>query len=166
MILLGWFACAAPRPEAILVQMDAWRTATAANDLFPEHRTNPVDCPLATVTVEDGALEVDTGLCDYVLLEQPLLADVRAGEAVEIVFWHNELAALEPAEAHVAFGVAGEVWLDRTLPIPSLAGAYADVVEVPVDTPAGAGLQLHLHNHGANTWNVLRVTRLADSLPP
>ncbi len=166
-MIVWWLACADPvRPEVPLAAMDAWIVGSEDVDPFAAHRGDVAECPVGTVTVEDGALEVDTGLCDYVLLEQPLLADVQAGELVEIVFWHNELAALSPAEAHVAFAIDGSVVVEHTIPIPSLAAAYAETVEITDDVAVGAPLVLHLHNHGANTWNVLRITRLSDSPPP
>ena len=167
MILGLWLACASERPEVGLASMDAWRVGSVSRDPFPGHRmADDEDCPPGTVIVEGQTVEIDTGACRYVLLEQPLLADVRQGERVEVVFWHSDLAALEDGDAHVVFAVNGTVWLDRRVPIPAIASAYADIVEVPANAEAGDPLLLHLHNHGANTWNVLRLTRQSTSPPP
>lgn len=165
-MVLWWAACADPRVAAELAAMDAWQVGAVQVDPFPDHRTDAVECPLSAVIIEGSTIEVDTGACPYVLLEQPLLADVQARETVEIVFWHNDLASIEPAEAHVAFAVDGTIWFDRQIPIPSTAAAYAEIVTIPEDAPAGASLVLHLHNHGANTWNVLRLTRRGDGDGP
>ncbi|MEN0061425.1 MAG: hypothetical protein AAGA48_04695 [Myxococcota bacterium] len=163
-LLLGWVGCAGEgRPAMELATMDGWRQAAVADDPFPDHRKDATECPLGGVLVEGSTIEIDTGICNYVVLEQPLQAPVEAGDEVEIVFWHNDLAALEEAEAHVAFSVDGVLWLDLTVPIPSVAAAYAELITVPQAAAVGAPLVLHLHNHGANTWNVLRLTRQSDA---
>ena len=41
---------------------------------------------------EDGALEVETGYCNYLSLGQPSLADVAAGDTLHLVLWHGNLA--------------------------------------------------------------------------
>ena len=73
--------------------------------------------------------------------------------------WHSALVAQEPAEGHFALLVDGELLWEKLVTIPADAGAYNDVVPVELQAEAGQTLQLHLHNHGANTWNLLRVER-------
>jgi len=166
-VLVGALGCAgSPAEEVSLADMTAWQPAPTGRDPYPGHRPDEVSCPSGATIVEGTTFEVDTGECGYALLEQPLRAPVKAGEAVELVFWHNDLAAVDEAEAHVVFAVDGAPWFERTVPIPSLATAYSEVIDVPAAADAGVPLVLHLHNHGANTWNVLRITRLAESPPP
>jgi hypothetical protein len=102
---------------------------------------------------------VNTGLCTYAFLEQPLLADVAVGDEVEVAMWYSALVSTEPAEGHMALLIDGRLLWERVVPIPSDADAHTDLVEVGFDAPAGALIQLHVHNHGANTWNLLRVER-------
>ena len=73
--------------------------------------------------------------------------------------------APEPAEGHVALAVDGVTLWERTVAIPSDPCSYTDVFESPLTAAAGATLQLHLHNHGANTWNVFRVERAPADEP-
>jgi hypothetical protein len=151
-----------PRPEAVLGDMTVWGPAVAADpfDDIPEGGV----CPIGGTFVEGQTFEANTGVCTYVWTEQPLLADLVPGDTVEVVFWHSTLVSDLPADAHLAFAVDGSTLYDRRVPIPSGYLAYTETAEVDFEAEAGAPLGLHLHNHGANTWNVLRLTRLAYPL--
>jgi len=66
---------AAPSAERhSLVAVDAWSEQVAAADSFPGHRPAEVTCPANSWYDEDGALEVETGYCNYLSLVQPGLA--------------------------------------------------------------------------------------------
>jgi hypothetical protein len=150
---------AEPRPEVQLGDMTIWGAPSVADpfgDIPPDGT-----CPIGGTRVEGSTFEADTGLCTYVWTEQPLLADLVPGDTIEIVFWHSSLVSDLPAEGHLALAVDGATLYERHVPIPSGYLAYTEQAEVDFEADAGAPLGLHLHNHGANTWNVLRVTRLA-----
>ena len=51
---------------------------------------------------------------------------------------------------------------ERTVAIPAEATAYTEAFSSPLASEPGATVTFHLHNHGANTWNLLRVERLGD----
>jgi hypothetical protein len=150
-----------PRPEVELADMHAWGGPTAA-DPFDDV---PADgaCPMGGTTIEGSTFETNTGICTYLWAEQPLLADLVPGDVIELVFWHSTLVSDDPAaQGHLALAVDGEVLYDRRIPIPNDYAAYTEQAEVGFAAEAGAPLGLHLHNHGANTWNLLRITRLAS----
>ncbi len=146
----------APRRGADLLDVNAF---VLSNDDPLGHGV--VDCPPAGWSVEGATLEVDTGACSLAVLEQPLLADVRPSDTLEVVFWHNQLVAEEPAEGHLALLIDGEVIFERAIAIPSEPQAYTEEVTGVAAEP-GALLQLHLHNHGANSWNLLHLERLPE----
>lgn len=148
-----------PREEAELADMHAWGTPTLA-DPFPDVPADG-DCPWGTY-VEGNTFEADTGVCTYVWTEQPLLADLREGDTVELVFWHSTLQADAPAVGHVALAAGGRPLYEREVPIPADYTAYTETALVEADAEAGEPLGLHLHNHGVNTWTFLRVTRLGE----
>ncbi len=150
------------RTEAALADMGSWIEAEGLDPLA-SHRPDGADCPLGGVLVEEGGkLEVDTGLCGYAWLEQPMAADLIVGDVVEISMWHQDLVAEEPAEGHVAILVGDEILWEVTVAIPAEPTPYTESVQVPFAAEAGAPIQLHLHNHGANTWNLLRIERQAS----
>ncbi len=146
------------RAAADLVDMAAWAAATSPDPL-PEHRPDPADCAASGLLLEGSTFEINTGLCRYAFLEQPLLADLEPGDEVEVVMYHSDLVATEPALGHFALLVGEQVLWERFVPIPSVPDAYTDLVEVAFAASAGDPLLLHVHNHGANTWNLLRVER-------
>jgi hypothetical protein len=78
------------------------------------------------------------------------------------VLWHSALVSDPPAEAHLALQIGDDLLYERVVPVPSEAAAYTDSVEVPFRADAGEIVTFHLHNHGANTWNLLRVERQGD----
>lgn len=147
---------AEPRPGADLLDVEAF----VLSDADPLGHGD-VDCPAAAWTIEGATVEVDTGACPLAVLEQPLLADVLPSDTLELVFWHNQLVAEEEAEAHLALLIDGTVIYERFVPIPSEPEAYTERI-TGVRADPGALLQLHLHNHGANSWNLLHVERLAE----
>jgi hypothetical protein len=152
-----------PRPGALLVDMASWVDGdeAVAADPFPTHRPEGVEggCPTGSVVLEGASLEIRTGTCPYVWLQQPLESDFYEGEPIELVFWHSDLVAEGPAEAHLAMVVDEQVLFEANVAIPSPPGAYTEAMLAPFDAPAGAVATLHLHNHGANVWNFLRLER-------
>jgi hypothetical protein len=154
-----------PRAGALLVDMASWVEGDEATapDPFPSHRPEGTagDCPAGSVVLEGASLEIRTGTCGYAWLQQPLVADFREGEPIEFVLWHADLVAEGPAEAHLAVVVDEQVLFEGTVPIPSDPVAYTEAFEAPFDAPAGAVATLHLHNHGANVWNFLRLERMS-----
>ena len=66
--------------------------------------------------------------------------------------WHLQLAALEPAEAHVAVHLGDEVLIDEIVPIPSPADVLSRTFMADFEAPANTPVVIHLHNHGYNSW--------------
>lgn len=164
-MVLGLAGCAgepgapvsvAPRTEAALIATE--RFVVSGSDPV-SHGT--VDCPVSGWGTEGATLEVDTGLCRYGVFEQPLLDDLVPADVVEVVFWHNQLVAPEPATGHLLLAIEGDVVFEVEVRIPAEPAAYTETF-TGVQAQAGDLLQLHLHNHGANTWNLLHVDRLAE----
>ncbi len=155
---------APPRPALDLAEPSAWEAAEGPDPLA-DHRPPAAACPPAGRIVEGLTLEVDTGLCTYAFLEQPLPGSLRPGDRLEIALWHADLVSDAPGEGHIALLAGGAVLWETTRPIPTSPCAITDVVPVGVAAQAGSPLQLHLHNHGANTWNLFRVRRHPPSEP-
>lgn len=161
MILLLAAGCAEDPPEpagpVALIAADAWEIG-GDDDPFVDHRPADARCDAGAV-VEGSTLEVDTGACAWLWATQPARGAVGPGAPLEFVFWHGWLDAPEPAEAHVAVTIDGRLAWETFVPVPSEPVAYTEHFDSPVAASAGAPIGLHLHNHGANTWNVLRLDR-------
>jgi len=149
---------ASPREPAPLVAADAWVQLEAAADPYADHRPETVECGLGGIFVEEGELDIDTNLCNYVMIEQPGLAEVRAGDTLTLAMRHFDLTAPEPATAHVALLLGGTLAWERALLIPGPAEVLSVEIEAPVDLPIGEPVRFHLHNHGQNTWILTGIT--------
>lgn len=160
--VVGLVSCGAEL-DPVLADMARWQPATGADPLAA-HRPVGASCA-SGAELEALTFEIDTELCAYAFFEQPLGQALEPGARVVVGLWHADLAAAEPATGHVALLADGAVIWERTVPIPSPACVYDDVVEVEAPIERGTPLQLHLHNHGANTWNLRRVERAPDRDP-
>ncbi|MFT4615085.1 MAG: hypothetical protein ACI9NT_002237, partial [Bacteroidia bacterium] len=140
-----------------LIDVAQWRIASAEEDSLAQHRPAVVDCPENSWYEEDGALEVETGYCNYLALIQPSKAAVRKGDLVRLVLWHGQLRFEEPAEAHVAVTLGDKILWEDQIEIPNAGGIYEIVVPSTVSIAAGEAVEYHLHNHGYNTWTLLSL---------
>ena len=140
-----------------LVEVDSWGMQSAGSDNLAGHRPAGVDCPDNSWYNEDGALEVETGYCNYLSLAQPSKAAINTGDSVHLVLWHGDLAFEEPATAHVAVSIAGEVIWQEEVEIPAEAEIYDLRIPVNFDAPEGSEVEYHLHNHGYNSWTLLEL---------
>ena len=147
-----------PREPAQLVTADAWVQVEAAADPYADHRPETVECGLGGIFVEEGELDIDTNLCNYAMIEQPGLAEVRTGDTLTLSMRHFDLTAPEPASAHVALLLGEALAWERTLLIPGPAEVISVDIDAPTDLPAGEPVRFHLHNHGQNTWILTGIT--------
>ncbi len=137
-----------------LVVPEGWRTSDPEHDPFASHRPEEVACPDVGWGVEGTSVEVSTGDCNYFSVEQPLLQDVPKGTHIHVNLWHQVLHAEAPATGHAALAVGEDVLWEREVSIPGPGSVHGDVVRAPRDLRAGERVVFHLHNHGANTWNL------------
>lgn len=146
-----------------LVDADAWTPVQADHDPLSDHRPSVVTCGRSALYAEGSGIEVDTGLCDYLAVSQPILTPISGGEGLYLYLFHNALSAPAPATAHAAVLLDGVVVWEVEVPIPADAAPFEAWVAAPAGGwPAGTPLQLHLHNHGANTWTWLTL----EASPP
>lgn len=97
------------------------------------------------------------------MAEQPLLVDVPVGTAIEVDLWHQALFSDETdATGHVALAVGEEVVWEIEVPIPFPPTVWREVVTAPRDLRMGEPVVLHIHNHGANSWNLGGLTAMAE----
>ncbi len=148
---------AGPEDSASLVEAADWREQSIAGDSLADHRPPEVDCPANSWYLEGDALEVETGYCNYLSLVQQSKTDIRAGDEVRLVLWHGDLAFEEPARGHVAVSIAGETLWEQEVEIPAEAEIFDVRIPVNKDVPAGSEVEFHLHNHGYNTWTLLKL---------
>lgn len=118
------------------------------------------DCSPLAIRLEGSALEIDTEGCSPVAAQLALSDHIDVGDPLEIVWWHDWLYFEEPVDGAFTLSVEEGVLYQRIEPIPGGPAAYTEVFDAPVAADAGDKLVLSVDNHGANTWNLLRLTRL------
>ena len=153
-------ADAANAEPSALVELDGFETVEAIADPLADHRPAQIVCPPAAWGVEDGALEVQTGVCNYLALSQATEVDLALGDALTVDLWHGDLDAAEPARAHFAVLLDGVVIAEYAVAIPSEAAAIQLRWRADAPVPAGAELGLHLHNHGYNAWSIVNIEKM------
>lgn len=167
-LLLGLLAVAPACPEEPppedttprrLADADGWeRVVDPAEDVFAAMRPADAVCDDAGYFVDPLSLafEVDTGLCDYLTVRQPSREALAPGDLVSVNVVHYELSAPEPGEAYVALAIDGVIAWEGA-PIPSAPGMLSGEITIDRALPAGVELQLHVHNHGPNSYELTSV---------
>jgi hypothetical protein len=160
--LLG--GCAVePREVADLALASDWTILGAEEDPFPTHRAATKRLCPSGFGEDLGVLDIDTATCSYVSAVAPTRAEVRPGDRISVLAWHQALASTDPlAEGHMAFLLDGEPLWELQVPIPAAAEVYDTSVPIDRLVPRGADLVVHVHNHGGNTWRVGHVR----AIPP
>lgn len=149
-----------------LISNAAWTRLERSEDPLADHRPKPVACPDTATTLEPlngtTTFTVDTSRCNYLAVHQSLLSDLEAGDRLRMRLWHFQLAAAEPAEAHAALLVDGEVVWEETVAIPAESQLFRPEWQAEQTYTAGTDVTFHLHNHGANTWNFIEFVELGE----
>lgn len=150
-------------PEARpLVFASEWTATAIDDDPLLEHRSGTTICPASAWGEELGVLEVSTGACNYLSVEQPLAEALSIGDPLRLQVWWQALIASEPATAHLALLIDGQPIWDEHVAIPGAAQARSIDITSPIAAEPGAIVTFHLHNHGANSWTLAELVRIDD----
>lgn len=167
----GGLACTddpAPGPEPpaspSLVERERWEWVEAIDeDAFGAERPEGLVCdPVLGIGSElfGGAelvLEIKTDLCNYATVRQASSQALRPGDRLAIRVWHYTLTEPAPAQAHLALAIDDEVVWEEWVPSPADANLVEGEIAIDHDVPAGADLQFHVHNHGANSYDLVAI---------
>ena len=145
----------------VLVEKANWTSAQGdTKDPLASHAPGNIDCSDNHWYSEEGALEVETGYCNYLSIKQASRLSIKPGDPLRLVLWHGSLRFDKPAEAHVAITVNEHIVWEHWESIPS----EAKIVDLtfPADFYAEPGddVRFHLHNHGYNSWTLFKFERL------
>jgi len=163
LVVLAFMACS---PEVIVVDGNVidvtdFKMADQSLDSHPEHRPEVLDCSPGAFTEELGQLEIDTGECDYALIQFSTRFLLPAGTEIEGMVMHSGLFHPDHAQAHYALSIDGILFEESHPAIPSDTDFFFFQGQVESEVPEGSVVMLHLHNHGVNTWRFghLRLAR-------
>jgi hypothetical protein len=142
-----------------LIDHEKWQLVEADADPLADHRPEQVDCDPASwkLELESSSLEVDTNFCNYLAVAQPSLLPLEQGQLVRVIFYHFDLVAPEPAVAHVAISIDGQVLWEREIAIPGDVNVFDETFASPITAELGSQVVFHLHNHGPNAYRLQDV---------
>ncbi len=160
-LLLAPVALLGCREPGRLVDHEAWAQVPLAEDPWADHAPATVDCtPLAWGYEFEGGedtLELDTQDCNYLTVRTQTLDPLWRGDVLKVRLWHFDLFSTDAAMAHALVQVGPLVGMDEQVPIPSDSEMMISEQVVDQRIPAGTDVYFHLHNHGANTWNLVAI---------
>lgn len=148
-----------------MTRFSSWEHVTdPTRDAFAAMRPPNTPCDASGVGLEEFGLsyEIKTGLCDYATITQPSLADLEEGDVLGIRGWHDILRAPMHTQGFVGVAIDGQMVWHTQVPIPSDYDEIEGDVTLDQDYPAGTEVQLHIHNHGINSWNVVDFRTVVD----
>jgi hypothetical protein len=148
-----------------LVDLDGFTYADLQDDPFPDHQPETVECEPDAYGLEDTYFEVETDNCNYLFVTQPTLEAVSEGEPIQIILAHDQLFA-EDAVAHIAVSIGGNLMVEHFIELPKLTDGYLSEIPAPADFPKGTIVAIHLHNHGANNWQLFDLSVLRPLAAP
>ena len=145
------------KKPSTLIDHSKWKIAVEKDDPFIGHKKPSHKCSEGAYKIEDGVIEIDTSVCNYITLEQFALTGLCKGEKLHIVLWHLQLFAPVPTKGHAAIAVDGKVIWEKHIPIPGKEEIYEPewIPNVPIQK--GSRISYHIHNHGTNTWKLLTL---------
>jgi hypothetical protein len=137
-----------------IIDHSAWTTYDPAQDPLRSHAPAIVRCepPAYRADPFGQELDVETGTCNYTLLQHPARLAVAKGTPLNARLWYYDLSAPEPAEAHVAIFIDDTLAWETHIPIPSTANVIDADFPAPIDIVLDTPIRFHLHNHGQNSW--------------
>lgn len=148
--------------EVSLIDHKTWVKVALADDPFAAELAGEVTCGVGGHKFENGALEIDTAICNFVTLHQKTVNAAKACDELRLVFWHLPLfAGNEGAEAYAAMRVGDKTLLDERITIGPqgvIEKSYTPKWSLDAPIDAGTDVYLHIHNHGLNTWKLLSLT--------
>ena len=143
-----------------LAKPEGWvRVLPPATDVFAAMRPPDATCDDVGYRVDPlvQSFEVQTGVCDYLTVRQPTLEPLEPGDVVSVRAFHYDLVAPTPSEGYLGFALDGVIVWEVREPIPGPPSPLNEDIVIDRALPAGAEMQLHIHNHGENTWELLSV---------
>lgn len=141
-----------------LVDWLAWQEADALVDPWAESRPDVVDCGLSGWFPEgEDSIEVNTAKCGYATLVTPAVASAKAGDELELWFWHYQLTAPEPATGFAGLEIDGTRIWDYQVTIPGDAFFVEERFVLERDIEIGDPIYIHVRNHGQNSWTYQRI---------
>ena len=141
-----------------LVEGDAWQILEPETDPYRAALVGRTRCARTDFGEEYGGVELSTVRCGYLTLRQGLLRSVARGALIELQLWHSPLVSERQREGLIALRIGEEELWRQPLLIPADAESWTLRWESERALKAGAEVLFHVHNHGANSYTLYRLS--------
>jgi len=152
-------SCPTPTTEVSLIDHAKWQKVELKDDPWAANLPAEATCGAGAFKAEAGALEFDTGVCNFITLQQPSQAAVESCDELRIVFWHLPLyAGPKGADALAELRLGEHSLLKVEKPIPpegAIEASFTPKHRLNTTIAAGTPIRIHVQNHGLNTWKLL-----------
>lgn len=143
----------------LLLDHSTWEKVERSEDPYKE-LAPPGPCNDVAYKLEDGVIEVETGICSFVTVRQPLKHALKKGDTLQLIYWHLQLTAASSAYGFFSLTLGTQRIHVNKIPIPSAPQVYEVNVPIKQSFAKGTPLYFHIHNHGSNTWKLLDLNRV------
>lgn len=149
-----------------LVDHTMWTLLDADEDPFYSNVGRidvPAVCGSAATNFEkfgqEPSVNLDTRFCNWGTLMQASLLDIESGDPIAFRVWHFMQDSIGGAtQAYLAIRISDTIVWNDTLPLPATGGLFYETIAAPLDAPAGTPVYWHVHNHGANQYNLIELS--------
>lgn len=142
-----------------LLDHQLWKQVPRERDPYKSMAPNK-PCNDVAYKLEDGVIEIETGICSFITVSQPLKHNLRLGDKLKVIFWHLNLTAASSAEGYVGLSIGNDPIYVKKIPIPASPEVYEEIITLKRNFSKGETLYFHIHNHGSNTWKLLSLEQL------
>lgn len=164
--------CEKAPPDTLVSVIDhnTWRLAAFDEDPWKAHRPENIECAAEGRVAEDFAgiysFGVDTGLCPFTTVVQPLTTDICDGEQLYVWLWRFQLTGPEGSTSTLAVVIGDEPVWEAIVPIPATSALVALQVPLPHGYAKGTPIHFHVRNHGNNNYQLLDLGRCNGNCSP
>lgn len=143
-----------------LLDHQLWKQVSREHDPYKSMAPPNKPCDDVAYKLEDGVIEVETGICSFITVAQPLKHNLRLGDKLKVIFWHLYLTAASSAEGYVGLSIDSAPIYVKKIPIPASPAVYEETITLKRNFSKGETLYFHIHNHGSNTWKLLSLEQI------
>ena len=134
-----------------LTHHERWAPVSRDKDPYALSHPGANTCPH---WMEDGLLEIKTGTCSFVTLEQESSVFIKRGAKIRSTLLYDRQTTTD-AKGHFELSIGSDLVWELDIQLPQEPGVTHIQFMSPKAYPVGTPIRFHFHNHGANTWRLL-----------
>ena len=145
-----------PKRMRLITDNEEWLLIKESEDPFRDLRPDGMkDCDFIPFILEENALEIDTKVCNFVTVYQPLLENINEGDEITLEIFHRDLWDEQPGTATLIVAISkNKIWEEK-IKIPKKSDFLTIKFKAEDDFEKGTPIYFHVNNHGFNNYKLL-----------